>query len=102
MDSVLILRIRVLSSYYSTNEIDYLDADRWEQLIVSYMPNLHTFDFQHQHPLYRSLINQPSYRNKINDFNSEFWIEHQWFFEYRYFETTRLSYGLLYSTNPYR
>ncbi|CAF2742025.1 unnamed protein product [Rotaria sp. Silwood2] len=67
-------------------DIAYLDADRWEQLIVQHMPQLRRFDFDHHHKL---LYNEYEYNYlslSINRFNSPFWIKRQWIFELK---TTR-------------
>ncbi|CAF1339664.1 unnamed protein product [Rotaria sordida] len=71
----------------------YLDAKQWEELILSSMPNLHTFDISHDGGTYHDLINQ---------FNSSFWIKKQWFFTHQHDLQETLDSGIFYSTNPYR
>ncbi|CAF1424392.1 unnamed protein product [Rotaria sordida] len=71
----------------------YLDAKQWEELILSSMPNLHTFDISHDGGTYHDLINQ---------FNSSFWIKKQWFFTHQHDSQETLDSGIFYSTNPYR
>jgi hypothetical protein len=78
----------------------YLDAKRWEQLIKSYMPNLRIFDINHHDSV---LDNNPlTYHDLINQFNSSFWIEKQWFFTHQHDWQERFDSGIFYSTNPYR
>jgi len=77
----------------------YLDAKRWEELIVSYMPNLRVFDINHEGPV---RINPLSYHGLINQFNSSFWIEKEWFFTHQHDWQERLDSGVFHSTDPYR
>jgi hypothetical protein len=77
----------------------YFDAKQWEELIVSYMPNLRIFDINHD-SLVRS--NPLSYHDLIDQFNSSFWIEKQWFFTHQHDRKGSLNSGIFYSTNPYR
>jgi hypothetical protein len=77
----------------------YLDAKRWEQVIVSYMPNLRIFDINHDGS---ARNNSLTYHDLINQFNSSFWIEKQWFFTHQHDWLERLDSGLFYSTDPYR
>ena len=50
------------------HDITYLDANRWEQIILSYMSNLQEFHMKHGYCIY----SDPHY---INQFTSSFWIE---------------------------
>lgn len=74
-------QIKSLSvSIIDMNE-DYLDAQRWEQLIASSMPNLHELDLRYQSD---ASINE-TYRD---NFSSPFWIEHNWIFDYEISENS--------------
>jgi hypothetical protein len=79
----------------------YLDANRWEQAISTYIPKLRVFDFVFD----RSGDNADDLQRietNINQFTSPFWIERQWFFAHHLY---RLRYGhrvIFYSINPYR
>lgn len=69
-------QLRVLR-YSSYKDTAYLDADRWERLIINHMPYLHTFQFTYHNYLYnRSVVNP--YHSSINRFTSQFWIERGW------------------------
>jgi hypothetical protein len=59
----------------TTCESTYLDSDRWERLITSYMPHLRVFDIDYMEDV-----------NTHNDrpLKSSFWREHQWFFGDQY------------------
>ncbi|CAF4291963.1 unnamed protein product, partial [Rotaria sp. Silwood2] len=59
------------------SDIFYLDADRWQQLILQYMPYLHTFQFKY-HDGVSGHFRIQSYHSFINRFISPFWIERQW------------------------
>ncbi|CAF4984237.1 unnamed protein product [Rotaria sp. Silwood1] len=77
----------------------YLDGKQWEELILSSMPNLRTFDISHDGGTYH---NQLTYHDLINQFNSSFWIKKQWFFTHQHDSQETFDSGLFYSTNPYR
>jgi hypothetical protein len=77
----------------------YLDAKKWEQLIVSYMPNLRIFDINHEDS---QQINQVTYHDSINQFNSSFYIEKKWFFTHQHYWQETIKSEIFYSTNPYR
>ncbi|CAF4395162.1 unnamed protein product, partial [Rotaria sp. Silwood2] len=77
----------------------YLNAKRWEDLIVSYMPYLRVFDINHQNSM---LNNNLTYHDSIKQFNSSFWIKKNWFFTHQHDWAKRLDTGIFYSTDPYR
>jgi len=58
----------------------YIIADRWEFLILSYMPYLRVFDILHH--VYTNSIENEIYANLFDQFASSFWLERQWFFAY--------------------
>lgn len=65
------------------DDITYLDGDRWEQLILSSMPNLRVFHMNHSNSLlYHDKI-QLSYDVLIKKINSSFWIERKCLFTHR-------------------
>jgi hypothetical protein len=81
-------------------DLDYVDANLWEKLIVSYMPNLRQFDIHHRYTIYD---NNPSILYEvINEFMSSFWIEKNWFFTHQNTLEENSNNGIFYSTNPYR
>jgi len=87
--------LRLTISY----DAEYLVAKRWEQLISSYMPHLRIFDINHHG---YAPDNQLTFHDLINQFNSSFWIEKQWFFTHQHDWKKDLNSGILYSTDPYR
>ncbi|CAF4399585.1 unnamed protein product [Rotaria sp. Silwood2] len=77
----------------------YLDAKRWQKLIVTYMPYLRIFDLNHEGSV---KTNSLTYHDIINGFNSSFWIENKWFFTHQHIRKDEPDNGILYSTTPYR
>ena len=57
-----------------------LDADRWERLITNYIPHLRHFDYRELYTYANAA--DPVYM-KMDQFTSPFWIERQWFFEFK-------------------
>ncbi|CAF3779202.1 unnamed protein product [Adineta steineri] len=78
----------------------YLNANRWESLILLYMPCLQIFDIDYH--LYTSRVDGEIYMNLIDQFGSSFWIERQWFFAYHMKVIGEYCQIYFYSTNPYR
>jgi len=76
----------------------YFDANLWEQLIKSYMPNLRIFDIHYN----GAVDSSSSYHQLVDQFNSPFWIERGWSFNHQHFWPDSLSSGMFYSTDPYR
>jgi hypothetical protein len=78
----------------------YLDAQRWEKLILCYLPNLRVFDFNHDNSVFEdSLV---TYHDLVNQFTSRFWSERQWSFAHQHDWRGKMESGIFYSTNPYR
>jgi hypothetical protein len=98
---VQILRIGILAGF-SDDRMEYLDADRWEHLISTHMPNLSIFDFQHRYQGWVNDSNGQKYKSQVNTFNSSFWIERQWFFEHQYYRTALFKTTIFYSKNTHR
>ncbi|CAF1367157.1 unnamed protein product [Rotaria sordida] len=87
--------------YFSKNfDNEFLNANRWERLISSYMLQLRIFDFH----CISSGYNQQNFQDLLDHFNSPFWIERQWFFTHHIRPTSIDSYNYMtiFSTNPYR
>jgi hypothetical protein len=68
--------LRVTTSWVET----YLDADRWERLILQHMPHLRIFDFEYAE-FVDSDFDPKSYHAQFNRFTSPFWVERRWRFE---------------------
>ncbi|CAF4116851.1 unnamed protein product, partial [Adineta steineri] len=61
------LQIFHISTYF---DVSFLNANHWERLILSYMPNLIVFDFMHTNSL--NDTTQLKYENLIQQFQSSF------------------------------
>src|SRR5690349_9495754 len=83
----------------TTRDMTYLEADRWEQLILSHMPYLQIFDFQHT---IRNVRDYPDdmFETLFSNFNSQFWHQRQWFFTYQP-NSGEYQHGIFHSTQPY-
>ncbi|CAF1139792.1 unnamed protein product [Adineta steineri] len=97
--------IKEISSQLQTFRINissyknYLDGNRWEQLIKEYMPQLKKFYFSfHQNIKNNKKTNLiDSTDGFINRFSSPFWIERKWFRELKIFCQT-----MYFSIFPYK
>jgi hypothetical protein len=85
----------------SSDDTTYIDADRWERLILSHMPYLHIFDIQHRYEIKRWDKQGEMYDFLLQKFNSPFLIERQWFFTHDD-HTGGLKHGVFNSIRPYR
>jgi len=90
-------RIQIL--HFSRNfDTDFLNADRWEQLIVAHMSQLRIFDLN----IVVSSYDHQKFEKQLNRFHSPFWFERQWFFSHQIYSTSIDSRFTFFSTNPYR
>jgi hypothetical protein len=81
--------LRIIAS----DDTSFLDARRWEQLILRYFPDLEKF-----HLYYHDRIDQHlTYSGRSNQFSSSFWIERQWVLE-----AEIVGGNIMYSICPYR
>jgi hypothetical protein len=85
----------------TTDDPSYLDANRWEQFILSDMTHLEIFDFQYSDQMCHGYRHESRNQSVCNKFTSSFWLARQWFFRYDpncggEFE------GIFYSIQPYR
>ena len=103
-------RIQVLRVSIECNaDVAYASSKKWEQLILCHMPNLRVFDIRHEDwPI--NITNNTNNSNNclqtldngIDQFESLFWIERQWFFALQYYQSTYKNRTIFYSTDPYR
>ncbi|CAF1573541.1 unnamed protein product [Rotaria sp. Silwood1] len=90
------VQILHLTTYYDEA---YLDAKRWQRLIVSNMPYLRIFDINHKGSVKTNTL---TYHDVINEFNSSFWFENKWFFTHQHIWKDQPDNGIFYSIAPYR
>ncbi|UJR32673.1 hypothetical protein I4U23_020134 [Adineta vaga] len=82
---------------------EYLDANRWEYLIKSFIPQLRIFDFQHTDFIESNTNeNRAWYDSILQQFSSSFWHKRKWFFGYRFEKNMLRDRVIFYSKNCYR
>jgi hypothetical protein len=85
------------------DDVTYLDGNRWEQLILSSMPNLLVFQLNHSNSLLkntdRTLL---SYDDLIKKFTSSFWNERQCTFTHRKDWICNIDIEIFFSTHPHK
>ena len=82
--------------HFSTDyDVTYLDANRWEQLILTKMSHLRIFDIQ---LISKDILNQLASYVSIEQFMTSFWFKRNWFFRYEY----EPSFAAFYSIKPCR
>jgi hypothetical protein len=99
---VQISRVAASSTYFSTLHSNVFNAGQWERLISTHMPNLCVFDFQEENHLSHHNFDQLTDETRVNKFNSLFWTNQQWFFDYQYYRQKYRNTAIFYSTDPYR
>jgi hypothetical protein len=88
-------QIQVL--HFSRNfDEEFLNANRWQRLILSHMTQLRVFDFH----CIMSGFDKNRFEYLINHFNSPFWHQRKWFFTHS--STSVDGRATFFSTNPYR
>ncbi len=89
-------KLRTLSLLVTYDDRTYLDAHRWEQLILQYLLELKKFDFKYFDNILRH-VDSPTYPKQANLFLSPFWIERQWMLEAKTYDDT-----IVYSIRLYK
>ncbi len=89
-------KLKFLYITTKSKDVSYFDANRWEELILKYLPHLKVFHLQYD----EFTIEEDElsiYLGEPNQFISSFWIERQWLFE------VKIDYDLImYSVCPYK
>ena len=67
----------------TSKDREYLNAQRWEQLILSSMTHLRIFDIQCLYQV-RNETYQSKYNQLIKQFTSSFWTQRQWYFAHQH------------------
>jgi hypothetical protein len=89
-------KLKVLSFASLSEDMTYLDANRWEKFILKYQPNLEKFYLKYS-VFYDNKHRPPAYHGNKNEFISPFWIDRQWIYE-----AEIESYEIIYSIRPYK
>ncbi len=89
-------KLKFLYITTESRDVAYFDANRWEELILKYLPHLKVFHLQYDE--FTCEENEsPLYLGEPNQFTSSFWIERQWLFE------AEIDYDrIIYSVCPYK
>jgi hypothetical protein len=72
-------QLRVMKLYTNADP-SYLNADRWEKLIVGHIPYLYRFRLTYVDVI-RENLPITTHHERINRFTSAFWIKKQWLFD---------------------
>ncbi|CAF1260402.1 unnamed protein product [Rotaria sordida] len=86
-------KLITLSVNISSNDFTYLDAYRWERLILQHLSQLERFSFQYLD----HVDNEHRYFEGLNQFCSPFWIKRQWIFDAKIVDE-----GIVYVVHPYK
>ncbi|CAF0808945.1 unnamed protein product, partial [Adineta ricciae] len=87
----------------ANRDSEYLNADRWERLITSFIPQLRVFDMQYtDFGRFDNDPNQYNYDSILNKFGTPFWYQRKWFFGYRLEQGTYYNHVTFYSRRSYR
>jgi hypothetical protein len=90
------LKLKVLSLTSTFEDIAYLDANRWEELISKNLPQLDEFYFKYS-AYFNENYDTPMYVGKRDQFISSFWLQRRWILGVEAdFE------NLIYSIRPYK
>ncbi|UJR29511.1 hypothetical protein I4U23_010728 [Adineta vaga] len=81
---------------------EFLNANRWQQLISSFLVHLQTFDIQCKIRPQNDITHRKQIEEQMDLFNSSFWSERQWFFECRVYSQRNYYQTIFCSTNPFR
>ncbi|CAF4980687.1 unnamed protein product [Rotaria sp. Silwood1] len=89
-------KLKVLSVKSLAKDITYLNANCWKELIMNNFPQLEEFHLTFL--IFLESIHRTSlYINKLNTFNSLFWIERQWLLQAEISLDT-----IIYSIHPFK
>ncbi len=89
-------KLKVLYLVGSPYDPTYLDPERWEQLIIRYLPQLEKFHLKY-YEYFQNDFTSRVHIDKLNEFFSSFWIERQWILGVE-FESS----NIIYSIRPYQ
>ncbi|CAF4222425.1 unnamed protein product, partial [Rotaria sp. Silwood2] len=94
--------IQILS-INTNNDQDYIQATKWEQLIINHIPDLSIFSLYYDGiDSTTSIHNHFQLNELVENFNSTFWIERKWFFNYQYVDEESSDGGIVYTIDSYR
>ena len=80
---------------------NYLDADRWEQLIKKHMPCLRTFSLTYEEFVYGNHSSHPEHE-RLHRFSSKFWTDRQLMLELNLDSCFSFPFAVSYAVRPYK
>jgi hypothetical protein len=86
--------------FTTSKDTAYLNGDRWEQLLMQYLPHLRIFEFKYENVSSDYALIQA--HPLISRFTSTFWIERQWVSEFIVEIDDCGDNFITYSIHPYR
>jgi hypothetical protein len=90
------VKLKVLSLTTIVEDTVYLDANRWEKLILNKLPQLEKFYLKYS-AYFKENYQTPMYFGKRDQFSSSFWLERRWMLDIE----TEFE-NLIYSIRPYK
>ncbi len=89
-------QLKILAFTSRHEDMTYLNANRWKDMIIRYLTKLEVFQL-HFYVSFNNGLDGRRYRGKPNLFTSSFWTERKWVFEAeRYYQ------GIMYRIDPYK
>ncbi|CAF1179694.1 unnamed protein product [Rotaria sordida] len=89
-------KLKYLSLTTLVEDINYLDANQWENLILTKLSYLEKFDFKYSACLVEN-YDTPIYLGQLDQFISSFWLQRQWILDIEFdFD------NIIYSIRPYQ
>ncbi|CAF2103335.1 unnamed protein product [Rotaria magnacalcarata] len=89
-------KLKIFSLTTIVEDVTYLDANRWEELIRTKLPQLEEFYFRYS-AYFSENYDTPLYFGQCNQFISPFWLQRRWILEIEVeFE------NVIYLTRPYQ
>jgi len=86
--------------FTTSNNVAYLNGDRWEQLFLQFMPHLRIFEFRYDRII--SAMEFIAHDAGIYKFTSAFWIERRWVSEFIVEVDDSKDKFITFSIHPYR
>ncbi|CAF3520128.1 unnamed protein product [Rotaria sp. Silwood1] len=83
------------------DNIMYLDANRWQRLILQYLPYLQKFEFEYDENI-SHIFQLGQYHQQINRFTSSFWLKQQWYLQLQIYSLPFSNNRITYSIHSYR
>ncbi|CAF2571132.1 unnamed protein product [Rotaria sp. Silwood2] len=89
-------QLRVLH-FTTFDNIMFLDANRWQRLILQYVPRLQKFEFEYDEKI-PHIFQLGPHHQQLNRFTSSFWLKYQWYLQLQTdalpFSNNRITYSI--------